>query len=162
MKYIVISEELEELKNFHRKAKSTSSKARILCLILLKEEKYKNRDELSIFLGVSLSSVNRWVKTYNTSGIEGVLNIHSGGKRREIISEAIHSGLKTKLHDSTDPFLGFYDAVSWVEENYNKKLKYSTLNAYIHRHFGGKLKVPRKSHYKKDEKAVELFKKPSK
>ena len=38
-------------------------------------------------------------------------------------------------------------------------MKYNTLRTYLIRHFGTKLRMPRKSHYKKDEQAIEAFKK---
>jgi hypothetical protein len=49
--------------------------------------------------------------------------------------------------------------LQWVETQYGKKIKYNTLRTYMKRHFGSKLKVPRKFHYNKDDKAIEVFKK---
>ncbi|MGY0408373.1 MAG: hypothetical protein ACWIPJ_08480 [Polaribacter sp.] len=41
-------------------------------------------------------------------------------------------------------------------------MKYNTLRTYLIRHFKTKIKVPRKSHYKKDDQAIEAFFKTSK
>lgn len=88
-----------------------------------------------------------------------MLVISNGGKRREVVPSHIHQDLETKLNNSTDPLLGYNDAVEWVKKEFDIELKYQTLRAYLIRHFGTKLKTPRKSHYKKDEQATEAFKK---
>jgi hypothetical protein len=50
----------------------------------------------------------------------------------------------------------------WIKDNYIPSgINYQTINSYVKRHFKAKLKVTRKSHIKKDEKAVESFKKTS-
>ena len=86
----------------------------------------------------------------------------SGGKRRSVITKEMHEKLSQKLHDSKNPLLGFHEAVKWIEDNFNQQIKYTTLYSYIKKHFGGKLKVPRRSHYKNNPKAVESFKKNTK
>jgi hypothetical protein len=40
-------------------------------------------------------------------------------------------------------------------------INYQTLNSYVKRHFGAKIKVARKSHINKNELAVDTFKKTS-
>jgi transposase len=49
----------------------------------------------------------------------------------------------------------------WIEEQFNKEVKYNTLLKYSIKNFGSKVKTARKSHVKKDEQAVESFKKTS-
>ncbi len=53
------------------------------------------------------------------------------------------------------------ELLTWVEAEFNKTIKYNTLLKYTTRHFGSKVKVARKSHVKKDEEAVNAFKKTS-
>ncbi len=159
MKIIEIQESLLDLKHIIKKAKTHQSVIRIQCFIFLKEKRYNNRLSIADNLGVSLSSINRWIKTYETDGIDQLLNMTSGGKRREVITKEIHEKLAQKLNDSTNPLSGFHDAVQWVYVNFNIQIKYSTLYSYIRKNFGGKLKIPRKSHYKSDPQAVESFKK---
>ncbi len=71
----------------------------------------------------------------------------------------MHQVISEKLHDSKNPLLGYFDAVNWLEKEHKKSVKHHTLRAYMIRHFKTKLKHPRKSHYKKDEQAIEAFKK---
>ena len=129
---------------------------------MLKEDRFKTQEQLAEHLGVSIWSLMRWKNVYTTSGLDKMITISNGGKRREVVTLNIHLGLKNKLQDSNNPLLGYNDAIEWVKNNYGITLKYHTLRSYMKRHFKTKLKIPRKSHYKKDDEAIELFKKPSK
>ena len=162
MKTIEIKEGLEDLKHRLKSAKTHQSVIRIQCIVFLKEKRFKNRTSIADTLGVSLSSIDRWIKIYQSQGIEQLLKMTSGGKRREVITKEIHEKLSEKLQDAYNPLLGFHDAVKWVEDNFNLQVKYTTLYSYIRKNFGGKLKVPRKSHYKNNTQAVEDFKKNTK
>jgi hypothetical protein len=51
--------------------------------------------------------------------------------------------------------------LDWVESTFKKEIKYNTLLKYTNREFGASVKVARKSHVKKDLKAVSDFKKTS-
>lgn len=156
---IEIKEDIDYLKTLRKKEENHRLKTRIQSLILTKERKFKRRIELANHLGVGIASLDRWTRVYKASGIESMLTISNGGKRRNSVPKEVHEGLAEKVNDSSDPFLGYCDAVIWVKENYDIELKYNTLRTYLIRHFKTKLKEPRKSHYKKDEQAIEAFKK---
>ena len=57
--------------------------------------------------------------------------------------------LEEKVNDSEHPFLGYWDAVSWVKENYDQEINYQTLRSYLIRNFKTKKKHPRKYIIKK-------------
>lgn len=156
---IQIKESKTELELLRKSKKTLREKTRILFLLLKLESKFESQQELSRYLDVSESTIRRWTNTYNQFGLKALLNIPLGGKRREVVTSVISQGLKEKLEDSENPLLGYNDAVNWVEKSYGVKIKYNTLRTYMKRHFKTKLKVPRKSHYKKDEQAIEVFKK---
>lgn len=156
---IQIQESDEELKSLLRETKNLRLKIRIQSLILTKEKKFQRREDLAEYLGVGTSSLYRWTEVYKKAGIDAMLKISNGGKRRNAVPSEVHIGLEKKLGDSENPFLGYWDAQIWVKENYGIDLKYVTLRSYMIRNFGTKLKTPRKSHYKKDEQAIEAFKK---
>lgn len=78
-----------------------------------------------------------------------------------IITPEIHSGLSQRVHDSHNPFLGYWDAQNWVKQEYDLDIKYQRMREYLIQHFSIKLKTPRKSHYKKDEQAEKAFLKTS-
>ncbi|MCL5126869.1 hypothetical protein [Algibacter sp. L4_22] len=78
-------------------------------------------------------------------------------KKSKIITKEIHDGLSKRLNSNAHGFLGYWDAQQWVLSQYNVDVKYHLLRQYLIKHFKTKLKSPRKSHYKKDDQAVNTF-----
>ena len=156
---IIIKESLSTLKLLHKKEKKEKKKLRLLSLILTKENRFSRRVDLAEYLGINIDTLNKWTRKYREFGLEELLVINSGGKRREAIPKSIHKKIEDKLNDSNAPLQGYTDAVSWVNEEFGYQIKYHTLRAFMIRNFGSKLKIPRKSHYKKDELAFDTFKK---
>lgn len=159
LRVLHIKECKSDLEILRKTSKSHRVKTRILFLLLKQSKQKMSQEELSLHLNVSESSLRRWAKVYSESGLEKMLKISNGGKRRMVITPDMHKGLALKLQNSSDPLLGYNEALQWVETQYGKKVKYNTLRTYMKRHFGSKLKVPRKFHYNKDDKAIEVFKK---
>ena len=158
---ITIKESLKELELLHRKEKKAKKRLRLMSLILTKEDKFSKREDLARFIGVDSKTPYTWTKKYKSGGIEELLIISDGGKRRETVPESIHKEIEAKLNDSTSPLQGYNDAVSWIKQEFGFEIKYHTVRAFMIRNFGTKLKTPRKSHYKKDEIAFTAFKKTS-
>jgi transposase len=156
---ILVKESLKDLEKDFRSSKNFKVRQRIQSLILLKEEKFKRQADLAAFIGIDHSSLKRWIKQYKTSGYASLITLKSGGNYKGVISESLHKALEAKVNDSQDPLLGYWHAVAWVQENFNQDIKYQTLRSYLIRHFQTKKKHPRKSHYKKDQQALEVFKK---
>ncbi len=156
---IEVSENIEDLKKLYKRQKNFRIRTRIKSLILLKEKKFKRQTDISNYLGIDYATLKRWFKKYKEYGLQSLLTIGSGGAKGSCISNAIHKGLEEKLQDSQNPLLGYWDAVLWVSQQYGETLNYQTLRSYMIRHFKTKLKHPRKSHYKKDEQAIEAFQK---
>jgi len=158
---ITIKENLETLKTRYKKESNSKLKLRIQCLIYTKEVKYTTQTILATHIGIDYSSLKRWLKQYNEEGLESYLSIKSGGNKASIISEEIHKKLSDKLNDSAAPLKGYWEAQQWVRDNFGLEIKYNTLRTYLIRHFKTKIKAPRKSHYKKDDQAIEAFFKTS-
>lgn len=157
-----LKETIKELEGLRKSTTNFRLKTRILYLIIKDDIRYKTLESLALHLNVSVASLGRWQTTYKQEGLSKLLTISNGGKRREVVTPDIHKGLELKVHDSENPLMGYKHAIEWVKEEFGVELKYNTLRTYMKRHFKTKLKVPRKSHYKKDDEAIELFKKPSK
>ena len=158
---ITVNESLAELNFLYKKARNYKYKLRIKSLILTKTNKFKTREELSIHLGVGLRTLYDWTHKYKTEGLNSMLNSTSGGSYNHVVSVEIKESLKEKLNNSKDPLQGYNDAVEWVKNKHNVDINYHTLRSFMIVNFGTKLKQPRKSHYKKDEEAFEVFKKTS-
>ena len=56
-------------------------------------------------------------------------------------------------------FRSYGEVQDWLQEKYGVKAAYQTVHKTVKYKLGGKLKTPRPSHLKKDEKAEEHFKK---
>ena len=158
---ISVKESLEELKEFYKKQTNYKLKLRLKALMYTKENKYKTQTILATHLGVGYSSLKRWFKLYREEGLSSYLKIRSGGYKPSIITADIHQKLEQKLTDSSNPLKGYWDAQQWIKDNLGLEIKYNTLRTYLIRHFKTKIKTPRKSHYKKDEQAIEAFFKTS-
>ena len=106
---------------------------------------------------IGYSTLKRWYKQYKEQGFSSFASMNMGGNKPSVVPDEIHQALKEKLHDSNNPLSGYRDAVLWIESGFGVKIKYQTLRKYMIKHFKCKLKSPRKSHYKKDEQAIEAF-----
>ena len=82
---------------------------------------------------------------------------YSANGRPTVISEEIHQALEKKVNDSIDSFRSYQEAQLWVKDEFGEDIHYQTLRGYLIRNMGTKLKIPRKSPYKKDEQAIEAF-----
>ena len=156
---ITIKEDLKALKNLHRKEKDSRKKSRIMSLILTLEGKFSTMEELAKFIGINSKTLYKWTDRYKEGGLSALLKISGGGKRKESVPVSIHKDIEKKLQDSTAPLQSYTDAVQWVKQEFGYTIKYHTLRAFMKRNFGTKLKTPRKSHYKKNEVAFDVFKK---
>jgi hypothetical protein len=72
------------------------------------------------------------------------------------------SAIENRLHSPKDAFTSYIDLINWITENYMPQgVNYQTINSYVKRKFGAKIKVARKSHINKNDDLVDSFKKTS-
>ena len=154
---IHVKENLTYLRDLYNKEKNKQGKLKLQSLILLKENPDKKQEYLASNLCIGYSTLRRWYSTYMNNGLEEFLLVKPGRGRKNIINLEIHEALAEKVNDSKAPLQGYWDAVRWVYEEFGIVIKYHTLRQYLIREFKTKLKTPRKSHYKKDEQAIEAF-----
>lgn len=159
---LVITESILELKELQKSQLNIKSEKRILCLILIKQKKFKTQSELADYLGVCRQTLVGWLTKYRKSGVSSIVIKPTRNKKSKIITAEIHQGLEKKLADFNNPLRGYWDVVDWVLEQYDVEVKYHWLRQYLIKHFKTKLKSPRKSHYKKDQESVDSFLKTSK
>ena len=155
--YLEVTESLSELRKLLSKQKSIKSQQRVKCLMDIKTARFDTRQELADYLSVHIRTMERWLVNYRTGGIVSMLSNKPNTKASKIINNEIHKGLEQRVNDPNNPFLGYWDAQQWVFENYGIDVKYHRIREYLIQHFSTKLKVPRKSHYKKDVEAEKAF-----
>ena len=144
------------------KKQPSSLRSRIVMLLIIKKHSSPlSKIELARLVGVNPNSIQSWRTIYLDQGIQGLLRHNKGGKRREVITPETHKAIEKRLRSSEDAFGSFKELQEWVDEHYIKGIKYVTINSYVKRHFGAKLKVARKSHINKSEQAIVDFKKNS-
>ena len=152
-----IHESLSELKKIRSKQPNLYLQKRVDCLICIKTSKFRTRQELANYLGVHKRTQERWLNKYMENGLESLLSDKPKVRSSKIITPEIHQALAVRVNNSEAPFLGYWEAQQWVEETFGISIKYHWLRKYMVTHFKTKLKSPRKSHYQKDEQAIEAF-----
>jgi len=155
-KEIRIKEVISTLETL-RKQQTFRIEKRLIWLIALKEKRFKTRQDLANYLGVSTRAQERWAIKYREGGIESLLFDKPKGIKSRIITKEIHQGLEQRVRSNDNPLLGYWDAVDWVKSQYGVSVSYHLLRYHLIKHFKTKLKSPRKSHYKKDDQAVTAF-----
>ena len=159
---VKIKESIEELKILYKTQSNSRLKLRLKCLIYTKQKKYKTQAILATHLGIDYSSLKRWLKQYMEEGLESYIAIKSKRNKPSIITREIHNQIADKLNSSASPFRGYWEAQQWINSNFDLEMNYNTVRTYLIRHFKTKIKTLRKSHYKKNDQAIESFLKTTK
>jgi len=161
-KVIIIKESFKELNFLLKKSKKLIfPRLRMLIEIKKHENEGISKRTLSELIGVSHNSVQTWRTLYEKGGIQAIMSHKKTGFKKPVFTEEQHNIIKNKLHDPINGLRGYKELLAWVEEEFKKEYKYNTLLKYCIREFGSSVKVARKSHIKKDNDAVEAFKKTS-
>lgn len=156
---IEIAETIEFLRNEYLKAKGELKKDRLKVLIYVKEGKYHFQSDIAKKLGRTEKTVRQWMQEYAQSGLPSLLKVSSGGNNTRKISEKALELIANKIVDVETTITSYVELQLIIEEELGEKIPYGALYSHCRRKFKSKLKVARKSHHKKDEKAEELFKK---
>lgn len=152
----IISESSDELQVRQKASKKIVVYQRLQLLWLLKECQAKTLVEAAKLTGVSERSAQRWWKQYKQQGLESLLVIVtprqirlSAEQQQALISEAAKGEFST-----------IAEIVRWVEQSFG--ISYTEVGMWkLVRRLKIKKKTARPSHVKKDEAAVERFKKNS-
>ena len=153
---ISVKENLEELKKLQRKA-PIHLHARLKMLILIVGGCTSSKD-LSAKTGVNRNTIATWKVSYNEGGLSQLTSDQRGGDYQSGITDEQRKKIEQKLHDPKNAFTSFGQAQICLKDELGIDKQYHAINKYLKRNFGAKLKVGRKSHVKKDESAVAVFK----
>jgi len=156
---ISVKETLEELRKLQSKA-PIHLHSRLKMLILIVGDCISSKD-LASKTGVSRNTIASWKKSYNEGGLKQLTSDERGGDYLSGITDQQKKKIEQKLSDPKNAFTSFGQAQLWLKEELGIDKQYHAINKYLKRNFGAKLKVGRKSHVKKDEAAVAVFKKPT-
>lgn len=161
-KQIQIKESINELRKLQKNSiPMIANRIRVLIEIKKHETTGISKRAVADIVGVNQNSVQTWRSMYISGGIDAVLSYQKRDGRPSVLTKEEHQKIEEKLKDPKNGLRGFTELQNWVEQEFDKIVLYNTLFKYSQRHFGAKVKVARKSHVKKDEEAVDTFKKTS-
>lgn len=126
---------------------------------MIKQGKVKYPVEIAQKLRFSRRAVYDWLKSYKEGGIEGYLSVSSRGKRDEKLTNVEKEAIANKLKDTTTGITSYVGLTYWASQQFGREIPYHVIYKFCRLKLNSRLKIARKSHYKKDEQAVEAFKK---
>ncbi|TGV00182.1 helix-turn-helix domain-containing protein [Flavivirga rizhaonensis] len=156
---IEIKESESELKSLLNNQSQLLQYQRAKALLLIKQGKVTYTYELAKKLKRERKTIYNWLKLYKQDGITGYLKVKSRGSRREEIPQDVKQALAEQLSNPSTTITSYVELLEWIECNFGILLNYKTLYSHCRTHHKSVLKVARKSHHRKDEQAVEAFKK---
>ena len=161
-KVIIVKESISELKILLKKSIPFII-PRIRMLLEMKKDETNgiSKRRLAEIIGVNHNSIQTWRTMYLEGGIEKLSSHNKVGFHPSVFTQMEHQVIEDKLKDPYNGIRGYKELLEWIENEFDKEIKYNTLLKYCVRNFGSKVKVARKSHVKKDDQAVEAFKKTS-
>lgn len=137
-----------------RKEKETWKKERLQVIKLLLETTQSYKDVAQI-VGRSPSSVKEWARQFRLGGIERLLVRGNGGGRKGKMQAQAQEALVEKLKIGAFRTAG--QIQKWLTEEYGIEYAEGSLYYQLGK-LGGRLKVARPCHEKKDKQASEDFK----
>jgi len=111
--------------------------------------------EVAEMVGRHPSRVKEWAKQFRLGGLDQLLIRNNGGGRKSLLTPKAAKELTEKLRNGA--FRTADQARLWLEREHKLEYKKGSIY-YVLGKLGGRLKVPRPSHEKKNEEKVEAFK----
>lgn len=161
-KIFPIKESVSDIKKLQGKSTTIISK-RLKALLVFKHYETTGISKRAVAdeTGINQNSIQTWRSLYIKGGIEGLMKHNNKGYKPSIINKEQESELKKILHNPENGFVGYIELQAWFNETYKMEIEYNTFRSFIVRKFKSKIKVARKYHVKKDQEAVDTFKKTS-
>ena len=156
---ITIKESEEHLMYLLRKQDKLLQQGRVKALLLIKQGKVRYTYELSKKLKYGRKTIYNWLQMYQEKGIDVYLRVASRGKRGEKLSIEEKRAIAAKLNDPGTEITSYVELTHWTNQQFEKEIPYHVIYKFCRAKLKSKLKIARKSHHKKDEQAVEAFKK---
>lgn len=155
---ITIKESLVFLNKAYSKTTSRLQQDRIKTLLYLVTKKYDYQSDIAKKLGRNEKTIRDWLQLYSASGFDSLIKVNSGGNNTRTLSDKVIVLIAQKVTDSNTTITSYIELQLLLEEQTQEKIAYGTLYSHCSRKFKTKLKVARKSHYKKDSNAEAFFK----
>lgn len=161
-KIFKIKESESDLKKLIKSCNPMIAK-RLQALLIFKrhEEDGISKRLVSDQVGVNHNSIQTWRSAYIKGGIELLMSHSNIGYKPPRITKNQEHALSKQLNNPLNGMVGFVELLDWFNTTFKTEINYKTFHGFVVRKFKAKIKVARKSHVKKDDEAVEAFKKTS-
>ena len=144
---------VEQIEEAWRLPQEDRARKRLLVVRLIAQHEHTVAEIMKI-AAVCRQTVFTYRDKVLSDGVKGLLKRDWAGARKPTVRGAVAEEFIEQLGQGK--FRQARDAQSWIKKRTRKTLTESGVRKTIRR-LGGKLKVPRKSHVKKDTKAAEEF-----
>ncbi len=144
----------EQIEAAWKLPQSDCASKRLLVVRMIAQHEHTLTEVMKV-VGVYRQKVFTYRDKVMSKGVEGLLERDWNGARKPAVRGAVVEEFLERLEGGK--FRQARDAQSWVKKRRRKTLTESGVRQMIRR-LGGKLKVPCKSHAKKDTKAAEHWK----
>ena len=139
--HFVVKETLIQLSSL-MKQQPQHLKDRVRFLQVCKKSKVTlTKYQIAEAVGVSHFTAQAWRKLYSTQGIEALLKFNRIGFKKSIIDKVTHDDIEKKLNDPKNGLIGYKELQAYISEHFIKDINYHTVNKYVKRKFGTKLKA---------------------
>lgn len=161
-KSFTIKESESEIKRLMKSSPAMIAK-RLQALLVFKRNQSRGVSKRLVAdaIGVNHNSVQTWRRLYIEGGIELLMSHFNVGYKPSQINEEQEQAIKKQLNDPNNGVVGFIELLEWFNKTFQRDINYKTFHGFVVRKFNAKIKVARKTHIKKDVKAVDAFKKTS-
>lgn len=144
---------VEQIEAAWKLPQSDWARKRLLVVRMIAQHEHTVAEIMKV-VGICRQTVFTYRDKVMSEGVEGLLKRDWNGARKPAVRGAVAEEFLERLEEGK--FRQARDAQSWIKKRTRKTLTESGVRQMIRR-LGGKLKVPRKSHVKKDTKAAEAF-----
>ena len=145
-----IQDPIEELKQRLRQSRDGRVKQRLQLLVLIGTGEVTTRQQAAERLMQHRNTIGRWLKCYETEGLESYLRIDKGGAPEGLrnLPPQAQQALAERLADKHG-FTGYGEIQQWLAIDYGLQIPYSTVHRWVRYCYKAKLKRPRPEHPKK-------------
>ena len=151
-----ITESVSELKKLLRKTSVGYQKQRLTALYLFRSGQATTRKQAAEMVGVHRRTVGHWIATYEADGLEALLARDYSPGRPSRLSKEQQDMLRAELQ-KPEGFSSYQEITDYIADTFGVQMNYKTVHRLVRYKWNAKLKVPRKSHKKKDQEACNEF-----
>jgi len=144
-----ITESAAELQRRMHRETDGKKRQRLHALYLVASGQARHRQDIAALLGVHRHSVAAWFDAYAAGGLDQALHYQvSTPPVHRRITDTAFTALQDKLKEPKG-FAGYNQIRTWLAEEYQVTLSYSSVHALVRYKLRAKPKRPRPSHAKK-------------